>query len=422
MHEIASKTVAADRERLRNLAARYAELANCDEMNRRREIWRRTNRLEERTVPFQIEDHGTFFKDLLPEPSCEGKLERAWERFLVMAIANFELIPDDRVIATYFPINWAIDRPEMLPEYKETHATDVHGGSLGYTTNKPLSDLPNSLHKLRRGEFRVDREDTRQRAEKAKSIFGDLLPVRITNHNACWAGSGMAMQAVNWIGMENLFLLMMDAPQSVHAFFEFVSQERCDFFEWLEKENLLELNNDEFCVGSGSCGYTDELPRRKINPGEGLRCEDLWGFQEAQEAAGISAEMFTEFIFPYQRKVSSRFGLVYYGCCEPVHSIYPVIKGLPNVRKITVSPWCDQESIAGQVGKNVVLSRKPHPMKLCGESFDSADFKAHIQETLMLSRGNFVELIFRDTCTMNGSMKERVKDACGIVRDLIEKT
>ena len=415
-----SDTSAGDRERLRALAGRYAQIANSDEMNRRREVWRLTNRLEERTVPFQIEDNGTFFKDLLPELQCEGKVERHFERRMLMAISNYELIDDDRVIPPYFGIGWAIDRPSALPEYRETHADDGHGGSLGYTTNRPLADLPNSLHKLRRGEFSVDRDATLGRVEFAESIFGDLLPVRTVNNSTVWAACAMACHAVNWIGMENLFMLMMDAPESVHAFFDFAATERCDYFDWMEREGLLEPNYGEFCVGSGSCGYTDELPRRELGPGEAFRCEDLWSFQESQEATGISPEMFAEFIFPYQKRVSSRFGLVYYGCCEPVHNLYPVIEGLENVRKITVSPGCDQESVAGQVGKKVVLSRKPHPMKLCAETWDPEDFRAHIQETLTIGRDNFVELIFRDTCTLGGGMKARVAEACAIVRELVD--
>jgi len=66
-----------------------------------------------------------------------------------------------------------------------------------------------------------------------------------------------------------------------------------------------------------------------------------------------------------------------------------------------------------------VLSRKPHPLKLCGARFDPAEFEAHIRETLEAAEGRFVELVFRDTCTLDGTMKDRVAEACGIVRRLI---
>jgi len=131
--------------------------------------------------------------------------------------------------------------------------------------------------------------------------------------------------------------------------------------------------------------------------------------------------MFAEFIFPYLNKVSQNFGLVYYGCCEPVHPLWPTIKQFKNLRKITISPWCDQKFMAEAVGKNYVLSRKPHPMQLCGESFNHESFAAHIKETLDITKDNFVELIFRDTCTLNGTMTGRVKEACEIVKELIDR-
>lgn len=418
-----TKTSANDRERLRTLAGRYSEIFNSDEMNRRREAWRLTNGLKERTVPFQIEDNGTFFDDVLPELECEGKVERNFEKQMLRAITNYELIPDDRIFSPLFNVKMDIHQPgdeELCPEFDRIRGDDGHGGSLGFRTTRPLADLPNSLHKLQRKPFTVDRELTMAKVERAESIFGDLLPVATVNNSIVWSGCGMASQAVNWIGMENLFMMMMDEPESVHAFFDFVATERCDYFDWLEKEGLLVLNNKEVDIGSGSCGYTDDLPKREIGPDDSLCYDDLWGFQESQEATGISPDMFEEFIFPVQKRVSDRFGLVYYGCCEPVHKLYPVIKGLTNVRKITVSPWCDQDSIAEQVGKNVVMSRKPHPMQLCGESFDANSFTEHIQETLTASRDNFVELIFRDTCTLSGGMKERLVEACGIIRKLID--
>ena len=33
----------------------------------------------------------------------------------------------------------------------------------------------------------------------------------------------------------------------------------------------------------------------------------------------MSPAMFRDFFLPYIARVTSRFGLVYYGCCEPVH-------------------------------------------------------------------------------------------------------
>lgn len=408
-----------DRERLRAMAAEYAEMVTGDEMNERREIWRRTNRLEERTVPFQIEDNGTFFSDLMPPLECEGEYERHVEGELLRALTNYRLIDDDRVYPRYCCVNWIVHRPSICPELEIERAAGPGGRKLGYKTNKPLADLEKGLEKLQRGKFVVDRKETQRRLELMESTLGDLLPVKLTCRSTYSSGTGMAGKAVTMMGMDNFYMAMIDEPENVHRFFDFVATECSEFLNFLEAEQLIEPNHEEFCVGSGSCGYTDELPRRTINGGEKLLPSDCWGFIEAQEAAGISPEMYTEFIFPYQQRLAERYGLVYYGCCEPVHQLWPTIKQFTNLRKITVSPWCDQQVIAEGVGKNVVLSRKPHPLKLCDETFESDVFEAHIRETLDIAKDNFVELIFRDTCTLKGSMKDRLDEACRIIRRLI---
>ncbi len=410
-----------DRERLRKLSARYEGIVNSDEMNRRREIWRLSNRLIKRMVPFIIEDNGTFFEDLMPPLECDGDVEREFEKYMLKAICNYNFIQDDRIYTPYMPIGWIIHRPNMCPDLEIAYASDANGRNLGYETNTPLSDLANSLNLLKRGEFTVDRESTYRKLDIAEKIFGDILPAKIVNLQTVKIPAGMAYKAVMWMGMENFYMAMIDQPENVHRFFDFISTEAYDFMEWLKKEKLIMPNHGEFVCGSGSIGYTDALPMREILEDTQWLPEDCWCTSEAQEAVGISNEMYAEFIFPYQRRLAKHFGLVYYGCCEPVHSVWTTIKQFKNLRKVTISPWCNQEFMAEAAGKDYVLSRKPHPMQLCSEIFNPESFTNHISETLEIARDNFVELIFRDTCTLNGSMRARVSDACGIVRKLISR-
>ena len=91
-------TSPSDHNRLRQLASEYAEIVNSADMDARRERWRLSNRLRERTVPFQIEDNGSFFADLTPPLECEGEAERGFEGQLLHAITNHRLIPDVRWI------------------------------------------------------------------------------------------------------------------------------------------------------------------------------------------------------------------------------------------------------------------------------------------------------------------------------------
>jgi len=413
-------TTPTDRSRLRSVAAEYAQMVNSDDMIRRREKWRLSNRLLERTVPFHIEDNGTFFADLTPKPECEGEFERGCEAHFLRCLTNLRLIPDDRVFPASFWVHWHIGRTSVCPDLQVRRVPDHRGRDLGYETNKPLADLAPGLAKLRQTEFSVNREATWEQAERAEALFGDILPVEIVNGYASLvAGTSMAGQAVHLMGMDHFYMNMLDQPENVHAFMVFLADDAERYASWLEDEGLLTPNGRELDCGSGSCVYSDELPRREIAPGERVLLADTWGFIEAQEAVGLSPEMYATFIHPYQRRVGDRYGLINYGCCEPVHHFWPTLAQFHNLRKVTVSPWCDVASISASVGKNVVLSRKPHPMKLCGPTFDARAFADDIAETLAIAQDNFIELVFRDTVPLNGAMQGRLVEACGIIRGLI---
>jgi len=409
-------TTPNDRARLREVAAEYVEVVNSDEMNARRERWRRSNRLLERTVPFQIEDNGSFFHDLMPKPECEGEQERSFEARMLWALTNYRLIPDDRVFPRTFHVGWAVSRSSICPELEVRRVPDSTGRELGFETNTPLADLANSFHKLRSTEFSVDREATLRQAEAATNLFGDILPVEIVGGDVAGVGTGFAMNAVLLIGMDDFYIALLDQPENAHRFFEFQCADAERFLAWLEEGRLITPNGHEHDCGSGSCVYSDELPRRVIAPGDSVLASDCWGFIEAQEAAGLSPAAYAEFIYPYQKRIADRLGLINYGCCEAVHRFWPTLEGFRNLRKVTVSPWCDVPSISASVGRRAVLSRKPHPLQLCGASFDAVGFESHIRETLDITRDNFIELIFRDTCPLNGSMRERVAQACGIIK------
>jgi hypothetical protein len=128
--------------------------------------------------------------------------------------------------------------------------------------------------------------------------------------------------------------------------------------------------------------------------------------------------MVDEFLMPHFTKLAAKFKLFKFGCCEPVHNLMPVLHRLPGLRKVTVTPWCDLAKLAETCRKDVIWSRKPVPLKLCGERFSPEELRAHLQETLDLGRGFFIEFVYRDTCLLKGAMRDRVAEACRIIRGI----
>ena len=80
--------------------------------------------------------------------------------------------------------------------------------------------------------------------------------------------------------------------------------------------------------------------------------------------------MHEEFEIPYMQRIYARFGLGYYGCCEPLDDRIDLVRKIPNVRKISMSPWTNQERGAKAIGGDFVFSRKPSPALLATDHFN----------------------------------------------------
>jgi hypothetical protein len=198
----------------------------------------------------------------------------------------------------------------------------------------------------------------------------------------------------------------------------YLRDDRLAYFDWLEREGLLGLNNNSTLVGSGSPGLTTSLP--KPGGAGAPRLRDLWVWMESQETVGISPAMFEQFFLPYMAEVAGRFGLVYYGCCEPVHDRWDrVRKAIPHVRAVSISPWCDQRAMADKLGQSVVFSRKPWPAPISGAAPDWESLRQDLDETLAAAQGCNLEILFRDVYRI-GADRARLRQWVEMVRARIQ--
>ena len=407
------------RSRLRNLAGTYAEYALGEAMACRREKWRLHNSMRERTLPFHIEDNGTYLRDLVPPLECEDEHARQLEGQLLRAIISYEKINDDRIIPNRFVVDWATQISVICDALQTTRADDGHGGTFGYETNKPIKDIDGDFGLLRKREITLDTELTEQRRGMAEDVFEGLLPVVVGRTSSLYS-DGITNKAVLLMGMQELYLQMAMHPGAVHRLLTFLAEDNLALGRWEEEQGLLILNNDGnqgYC--SGSSQFTDEVPGREIEDGATLLSTDRYGYLESQESAGLSPDMFGEFVMPHFTELA-KFKLFKFGCCEPVHDLMPHLQKLQGLRKVSVTPWCDQEKLAANCGRDIIWSRKPVPLKLCDSVFDPVDFASHLEETLELGKEHFIEFIFRDTNRLTGDMEHRLDEACEIVRAITD--
>ena len=390
-----------DRQVLRGLAAQVAELAARPVEQEKRALWYRHNALEP-TRPLIFCDPENSWDEIIPpaQLECEGELARGWEVTLRKEIFWGAHMGDDRVIEPYFNV------PHVYIEsdwgMHETRTGGQDGGS--YVWDAPLKSYAD-LDRLHFPQIVIDHEATDRVLDLARETLGDLLAVRLKT--TWWWSVGMTWLLIRLRGLAQIMYDMFDHPDGLHRLMAFLRDGHQARLDFLEQNGLLSLNNDGSYVGSGGFGWTHELPQPDFDGH--VRTRDLWALAESQETVGISPHMFAEFVFPYQLPLLERFGLSCYGCCEPLDKRWPIVEQIPNLRRVSVSPWSERAQMAERLGDRYIYSMKPSPTDLAMDTFDEERIRAELRAALRATRDCRVEVIMKDNHTIRNDPQRVVR-------------
>ena len=401
-----------DREILRRLAGRVAELAALPIQQEKRDLWYQHNALEA-TRPLIFCDPENGWNEIITddEMQCQGQLAREWEMAIRKEIFWGESMGDDRAIEPYFNIPYVYSESDW--GMHETKIGGENGGS--YAWESPLKSY-DDLGKLHFPHISVDYEATESLLSLAKKVLGDLLAVKVKG--TWWWSLGMTRTLVDLRGLQQMMFDIYDYPDELHQLMGILRDGTLAKLDFLEKGGLLSLNNDGTYVGSGGFGYTRELPQKDFI-GRAAHTYDMWGFCESQETSTFSPDMFAEFIFPYQLPILERFGLNCYGCCEPLDGRWHIVKKTPRLRRVSVSPWANLADMADKLGERYIYSMKPHPSDLAAPSLDEERIRAALKRALQITRNCRVEVIMKDNHTI-GNNPQNVIRWCKIAREEAE--
>ncbi len=412
----------SDRTLLRNLAFQVKALSALPVMEARARLWAAHNEGQPTgQPPVVMEVNGFAGEFMAPYPClCESPEAREIEGPLRLSLANHFDVDDDKVVSPYYTVSWRVGFKAFDLDFQFKTAKDADGRALGFAQiGHPVVDIARDLPGVPRSTYYVDRKTTHAKVRLAEELIGDILPVRLKNHSLIWC-LGISRYAILLMGDEGLMVAMAEDPEGVKRLYDRIRDELLAYLDWQEREGLLTLDNENDYVGAGSYGYSTELP----GPGfrDHVRLSDTWGNVNSQETVCVSPEMVEELVFPAYIQVAERFGLTYYGCCEPVHDLWERCVGrLPHLRKVSISAWCDEERMGDYLrGGNVIYSRKPSPNYIGLGGFDEKAFRAHIMKTLKAARNCPLEFIFRDIYTLKGD-HARAGRAVKIVRECIDQ-
>ena len=402
-----------DRDILRCLAERVATIAASDEMAETRALWTSHNMLE-RVRPVVFCDPENGWNEVITEAQmeCTGALARRWEMDLRKEIFWGEEMGDDKPVEPFFEVPYTSAPDDWGLAVIENRTEEL--GS--FVWDSPVKDYETDLPQLHSPPIVIDWETTNGCLEIAQNVLGDILTVRLKG--TWWWSLGLTLTAASLRGLQNIYLDFYDNPDELKALLSKVSRGWLDKLDYLEANDLLSLNSDGTYVGSGGYGFTDELPQADFDGR--VRPQDMWGFADSQETVNVSAAMYEEFIFPYEKPILDRFGLNCYGCCEPLDTRWHVVKRHHNLRRVSCSPWADLDKMADYLQDEYILSMKPHPTPLASPGMDLEAVRRSLRESLEKTRGCVVEILMKDNHTIGGR-PENLVDWCRIAKEEAER-
>jgi len=386
-----------DRDLLRGLGKQVAEIAALPVQQETISLWKALNGLKPVRPMVTIDQVCWHEMDVDGELALrtEDEFCRGIETTLRRTIYSWKHMPVDMVVEPVVEIPKVIHGNGFGVDVVERAAVldprnDVYGHA--YVDQFQTED---DLKKIREPEVRLDEQATAQAEEKAREIFDGVVTVRVQGRFPTFAPWDII---TCWRSPEHAILDLVDRPEFMHQMMSRLTEVHLSLLDQLDAQGLLGVGQRLIhCTGA----YTDELPAPGYDPVH-VRPQDLWTYGMAQVFAAVSPAMHKEFWLDYAVKWFSRFGLGYYGCCEPLDGKIDIIRAVPHVRKISMSPWVDVERGAERIGRDFVFSRKPSPALLAGGTWEPSRVEADLQETLeaCARHGCPVELILKDISTV----------------------
>lgn len=389
-----------DRDILRALGYKIAEISQAKQNEINAKNWTLLN--DKKAVKPMVWINEVPWHEMNVNDELTLKCEHSWARKL-----------EEELRKTIY--QWNHFRGDMVVDPFITCPLAIHSTGFGIEENVEIAytdkdndiysrhfkiqiEEPEDIEKIKMPVVTHNKELTKECYEALTDIFGDILPVKKIGQKNIWFTPWDYL--VRWWGIQEAIIDLILRPEMVHDIYEKMVQVWMSEMDQYEAQNLLSLDCNNTRIGSGGYGYTTELPGKEFNQ-EHVMAKNMWGCSNAQIFSTVSPAMHWEFAVEHDLKWLERFGLTYYGCCEPLDLKVAMLRKIKNLRKISVSPWNDSKKIIDQIGSDYVMSRKPNPVIVAGFDFDAHQAEKDLRDFMEITDKNRnVELIFKDISTV----------------------
>jgi hypothetical protein len=406
---------------VRELASRVAEIAALPVQRETIRLFEKLNSLApERPMALidEIPWHEMDVDDELTVVSTDP-FTRELETRLRQTLYRWNHLRVDMVVRPFLEFPKVIDHSGWGIRIKEDTIAVGDGNTIVSHHYEDQLANPEDVEKLRVPEVSLDREKTAEVEAKARECLDGILGVKmqgLTGAEGNALAFGLWDDIEQFRGTEPILLDFMDRPEHLHVIASRLTEIRLAELDIYEELGLLGYDADLIhCTGA----HTTELPKPGFDPAK-PRAIDNWIVGRAQLFASVSDAMFDEFVPTYYAPFYARFGLGYFGCCDPLHSRIGSVRKIPNVRKISMSPWAKVRKGAESIGPDFVFSRKPNPAMVAMDEWVPAMAEQDFSDVLAATRANGcpVEFTLKDISTCR-YRPERLWEWCDIAARMV---
>ena len=385
---------------LRELARQYADIAAHPIHREKRSLWARLNNLSMGRPMVLIDQLPWHEMDVDGSLACRvsDPYWRGVETWLRRSIYQWKHFPVDRVWDPYLCLPRPIAQSGWgLKTEQDLLVSDAQNDVVSHCYHNQIEN-EEDLDKIHTPVYTLDEAAEREIIQTAHRLFDGILPFRMTGvmlHCGVWDS------ITEWMGIENCYIELMDRPEMMHALMEKLTVGLLSVTDQLERLGGFDVTSN-LCHCSQT--YLTDGSHAEDEPPEPV-AKNAWTFGLAQLFTSVSPAVTDEFEAAYMKRVFQRFGAVYYGCCDRLDDRLDVIEKLPNVRKISCSPWSDRERFAQNLDRSrYVMSNKPTPAYLAADVMDEKLVRDDLRRTLDAARRHHVcvELILKDISTVCG--------------------
>jgi len=399
---------AKDRKTVRELAAKYYNIAVSGENLEKARLYRAVN--DRKMIrPVVLVDEIPWFElniDNCLDCVCEDPGLRGLESNFRYMLARHKYFGGDLYLNPVYMVTKHVKfsgigvyTEEKIIKTNERNYIVAHQYADKLQTDEDVEKLQNQT-------VTYDEEGTKKHFEYIADMIGDIMPVKITGLSSDYGlGHGIWDTVSHLRGVENLLTDLAERPDFMHKIARRLTDINIDKIRKIEEMGLLGVEQTHIhCTPA----ITDDLERP--TDFDNIRLNNLWGRAVAQIFGSVSKAMHDEFDITYAAETMKPFGMVYYGCCEPLDTKIDILKKIKNLRKISITPWADINLAAETIGNDYVVSAKPNPAHV-STGFDENVIRKEIKAIVdaVKKNGGSCDIVLKDISTVAGNPEHLIK-------------